>query len=54
MDYPLAGRTILVIDDDPELLELVGILFSGAGASVITACNGEEGLRRFYDHRPHL
>ena len=54
MDDPLAGRTILVIDDDPELLELVGILFSKAGANVITACNGEEGLRRFYAHHPDL
>jgi two-component system KDP operon response regulator KdpE len=54
MDDPLAGRKILVIDDDPDLLELVGVLFSRAGAIVITACDGEEGLRRFYADRPHL
>ena len=54
MPDPLHDSKILVIDDDPELLELVRLLFARAGAHVLTALDARQGLRQFYDHRPDL
>ncbi|UCC62800.1 MAG: response regulator transcription factor [Anaerolineae bacterium] len=50
----LRGKRILIVDDDPELLWIVGLAFSQAGAQVFTAADGQEGLRQFYAHQPHL
>ncbi len=54
MPDPLHDSKILVIDDDPEILELVSLLFARAGAHVSTARDARQGLRHFYDHRPDL
>jgi DNA-binding response OmpR family regulator len=50
----LGGKTILVIDDDRNLLRLVEHTFSPTGALLYTAESGEEGLRRFYARQPDL
>jgi len=50
----LDGKTILVIDDDRNLLRLVEHTFSRTGALLDTAETGEEGLRRFYARQPDL
>jgi DNA-binding response OmpR family regulator len=50
----LHNRKILVIDDDPEIIELLELMLSRAGATIVAACSGEEGLRQFYAHRPDL
>jgi len=43
----MAPRTrVLVIDDDPVILELLRINFEIEGFEVISACDGQEGLRR--------
>ncbi|MBW2401155.1 MAG: response regulator, partial [Deltaproteobacteria bacterium] len=42
---PDAERTVLVIDDDPNALDLLGRTLQGAGVRVVTASNGREGLR---------
>jgi len=39
-------QTILVVDDDPDVLELVGICLERAGFAVITAATGEDALRQ--------
>ncbi|MGI9589898.1 MAG: response regulator [Myxococcota bacterium] len=39
-----AGRTVLVIDDDPNALDLMGRTLSGAGFQVVTASGGREAL----------
>ncbi len=44
----------MIIDDDPELLQLVELVFSRAGAQVYTAASGSKGLRQFYAHQPDL
>lgn len=36
---------ILVIDDDPRLLDVMKIRFEAGGLSVCTACTGEEGIQ---------
>ena len=49
MDAPAVGSgvrgSILVIDDDDSILELLSVWFSKAGYLVRTARNGREGIR---------
>jgi signal transduction histidine kinase/DNA-binding response OmpR family regulator len=42
---PDAERTVLVIDDDPNALDLLGRTLQGAGVRVVTASDGREALR---------
>jgi signal transduction histidine kinase/CheY-like chemotaxis protein len=42
---PGAERTVLVIDDDPNALDLIGRTLQGAGMRVVTASDGSEALR---------
>jgi len=39
------GETLLVIEDDPAVRAVVNLVLSGFGFRVVTADNGEEGLR---------
>ena len=39
-------KTVFVIDDDPDLLEVAKTVLSGAGFSVLTASTGRDGLAR--------
>ena len=45
---------ILVVDDDPSLVELIQYNLEGEGYSVTVAYNGQEGLRTFFAERPDL
>jgi two-component system KDP operon response regulator KdpE len=54
IEEDMEEKRILVIDDDPETLQLVRVILSRAGATVYEATNGPGGLRLLYDHRPHL
>jgi DNA-binding response OmpR family regulator len=45
-------QKILVVDDDPDLLELLKMSLEGAGFSVITAMNGLEALESARSARP--
>jgi len=47
-------ETVLVIDDDPQLLGLLRLTLEREGFRVITAESGEEGLRRAYEVRPDV
>src|SRR4051812_33785005 len=38
--------TVLLVDDDPDMLELLNHNFRNAGFTVATAANGMEGLHR--------
>ena len=40
-----AAQTILVVDDDPEVCDLVRKMLVGRGYDVLTALSGEEALR---------
>jgi CheY-like chemotaxis protein len=46
------GSTVLVIDDDPEVHELLRRSLTREGYRVLTASSGEEGLRLAKDLRP--
>jgi DNA-binding response OmpR family regulator len=45
------GQTILVIDDDPDVRGMLGILLNHAGYDVVTAVDGADGLARAGDQR---
>ncbi|MEZ3442802.1 response regulator transcription factor [uncultured Alistipes sp.] len=45
---------ILLVDDEPDILEFVGYNLLKAGYEVFTARDGAEGLRMAVEHRPHL
>ncbi len=45
---------LLVVDDDPEIVELLSGFFKEQGYRVQTATNGEEALEKVKIHRPHL
>lgn len=46
--------TIVVIDDDPELLTMIGLLLRRIGASAIAFLGGQEALAYLQTHTPDL
>lgn len=42
----MAKKTVIVIDDDPDVLEATKVILEGAGFAVATAPTGPEGLSR--------
>ena len=48
------ARPVLVVDDDPKIVELVRAYLDRAGYKVIAAGNGEEALRRVGEANPCL
>jgi DNA-binding response OmpR family regulator len=54
MDDSLHGRTVLVVDDDPQLLALLERMLAQMGARAVLAEDGHAGLRLFHQHRPDL
>ena len=48
------GRTILVIDDEVNLLKVIGKRLEREGFGVLTAASGEEGLRIAQEQVPDL
>ena len=46
------ASTVLVADDEPDILRLVSRLLSRSGFQVIEATDGREALRAVFDHRP--
>jgi signal transduction histidine kinase len=50
----LTGRTVLLIDDDERVREVMTDTLTDAGAQVVSAANGEEGMERFAAQRPDI
>ena len=46
--------TILVVDDEPNIADLVELYLRRDGYRVVKAANGEDALRAVADHRPRL
>jgi DNA-binding response OmpR family regulator len=46
--------SILVVDDDVELVGLLQFALTSAGYDVVTAFDGEQALQRLRDHTPEL
>jgi len=47
-------QTVLLIDDDADLLQLASLIFKKAGAQVITANDGLDGISKFFTYHPDL
>ncbi len=45
---------ILLVDDEPDILEIVGYNLSSEGYKVITAANGLQGIEKAQKEKPHL
>jgi len=45
---------ILIVDDDPDLVEAVSIILESKGYEVAAAYDGEEGLQKVKTERPDL
>jgi len=45
---------ILLVDDEPDILEIIGYNLSGEGYQVFTAENGKKALVQAQKHDPHL
>lgn len=53
-DGSLAGRTILIIDDEPDFVVYASAVFEDHGANVQSAYNGDTGLRIAESMKPDL
>jgi CheY-like chemotaxis protein len=52
MQQPAA--TVLLIDDDAFFLKVLADAFSGSGFQVVTAADGNEGIRVYLEKRPDV
>ncbi len=50
----MSDKKILIIDDDPDILESVSAILSSKGFNVITALDGKEGFEKFKNEKPAL
>ncbi len=50
----MKGKTVLIIDDDTDLLHLASHIFQKAGARTITASREMEGMSQLFTHHPDL
>jgi Fe-S oxidoreductase/CheY-like chemotaxis protein len=51
---PLAGRKILVVDDEEDVRMFLTTVFEDAGAEVVTATDGDEAIAMATEHQPDL
>ncbi|WP_061151992.1 response regulator transcription factor [Caballeronia arvi] len=45
---------VLLIDDESDICTVWSLLLGMEGMSVVTACDGKEGLLKAMSHRPHV
>ncbi len=53
-DFPRGTETILVIDDEESVRKLSGDLLTNYGYRVLTARDGEEGIRIYQEHQHEI
>ena len=49
-----SNYTLLLVDDEPDILEFVGYNLKKEGYTVYTANNGTEGVELAKKHKPNL
>jgi two-component system, cell cycle sensor histidine kinase and response regulator CckA len=54
VDIPRGTETILVIEDEEMLAEMMKEILAAKGYTVLTACNGEEGVEMFVRHQEQI
>jgi DNA-binding response OmpR family regulator len=50
----MAGKRILCIEDEPQMIDLIRLILESEGYDVIGAEGGQEGLERMRAERPDL
>ncbi|MEE9404337.1 MAG: response regulator transcription factor [Algisphaera sp.] len=50
----MAQHTLLVVEDEPDLMDLLTFNLERAGHRVVSALTGEDGLKKAQQLRPHL
>ncbi len=50
----MSKRTLLIIDDEKPLVEMLRKFFTAEGYEVLAAHDGEDGLRKAEENNPHL
>lgn len=50
----MSNETILIVDDEKEIRNLISIYLKNEGFHVLEACDGEEGLQLVKMHKVHL
>ena len=48
------GECVLVVEDDAEIRDGIGIYLKNQGYTVVKAANGREGLRALEENEVHL
>ena len=51
---PPTTLTILIADDDPDILLLMTLRLSNAGYHILVAADGQQALDRIIEHRPQM
>jgi DNA-binding response OmpR family regulator len=51
---PMSGETILIVDDEPTIVEVVGLYLQREGFRVVTAADGGTALSMVEQQRPDL
>jgi DNA-binding response OmpR family regulator len=51
---PAGEKLVLIVDDDDSVRELLEFVVKKEGFRVVTAADGEEGLRKIQELLPHL
>ena len=51
---PLEGKSVLLVDDDPEIVLAMKTVFEELGASVLTAGDGDAAVQMATEHQPDL
>ncbi|MCM8776356.1 MAG: response regulator, partial [Candidatus Omnitrophica bacterium] len=51
---PKEKKRVLLIDDEEDILEIMKSVLLDEGYEVMTATNGEDGLRQIARSEPHL
>lgn len=52
--YDPAMPRVLLVDDEPEVLEMLQVYCEEASYETLTASDGREALRLFYQHHPDI
>ena len=50
----MANEKILVIDDDPDLVEVIRLILENSGYQIFSAINGAQGLQQVKEINPDL
>src|SRR5512134_3142788 len=48
------SEKILIVDDDLDTLRLVGLMLQRQGYQISAATNGQQGLDKAFEEKPHL